>query len=78
MKSFDMTIFEEFILMFGSWQVAATICCLPFVLDISFGLITTWPIKMIFIGETFDIGPNIKFSSTQIVRDINNYCRRQG
>ena len=77
MKSFDMTIFEEFILMFGSWQVAATFCCLPFVLGISFGLITTWPMKMIFIGETFDIG-SIKFSSTQIARDINNYCRRQG
>ena len=65
-KSFHMTLFEEFILMFGSWQVAATVCCLPFVLGISFGLITTWRIKMIFIGETFDIGP-IKFSSTQIV-----------
>ena len=59
MKSFDMTIFEEFIVMFGSWQVAAAFCCLPvpFVLGISFGLITTWSIKMIFISETFDIGP---------------------
>ena len=57
MNSFDMTIFEEFILMFGSWQVAAAFCCLPFVLGISFGLVTTWSIKMTFIGETFDIGP---------------------
>ena len=50
MNSFDMTLFEEFIVMFGSWQVPAAFCFLTFVIGISFGLINTWLIKMVFIG----------------------------